>query len=204
MSDIDKAKFEESHGNLGVKPKAPMDKNPSSNPGIVYEPANKPTNPGALKVSRQTSENIVWKAKDGGTVSIGTLLTSPVTTAGSAGIEILDKKGDQLVVISDEDAAILTIQNSPSADTPFGPVSIVNNSAQASEALALESTHTIATHFNLILFLDNDPGATGYSVYTSDGTTPNGNLSGSVGDICLGGPSGQPFYCTGTTNWTGF
>lgn len=40
-------------------------------------------------------------------------------------------------------------------------------------------------------------------IWLSDGTTPNGNLSGTAGDICLNGTSGQAFYCTGTTNWTG-
>ena len=45
--------------------------------------------------------------------------------------------------------------------------------------------------------------AGGSTVWVSDGTTPNGNLSGTAGDICLNGTSGQTFYCTGTTNWTG-
>lgn len=43
----------------------------------------------------------------------------------------------------------------------------------------------------------------GVSFYTSDGTTPNGNLSGTAGDVCFNGPSGQPFYCGGGTTWTG-
>lgn len=37
---------------------------------------------------------------------------------------------------------------------------------------------------------------------STDGTTPNGALSGTAGDICLNGTSSVPFYCTGTTNWT--
>ena len=43
----------------------------------------------------------------------------------------------------------------------------------------------------------------GVSIYCSDGTTPNGNLSGTAGDVCYNGPSGQPFYCGGGTTWTG-
>ncbi len=43
----------------------------------------------------------------------------------------------------------------------------------------------------------------GLLIYKSDGTTPQGNVSGSAGDVCYNGPSGQIFYCTGTTNWTG-
>lgn len=54
-----------------------------------------------------------------------------------------------------------------------------------------------STHFTKVLSLK------GVSLYVSDGTTPNGNLSGTAGDICLNGPSGQPFYCGGGTTWTG-
>ena len=43
----------------------------------------------------------------------------------------------------------------------------------------------------------------GVTLYVSDGTTPNGNLSGTAGDVCFNGPGGQPFYCGGTTTWTG-
>jgi hypothetical protein len=42
----------------------------------------------------------------------------------------------------------------------------------------------------------------GLTIWTSDGTTPNGNLSGFIGDICFGADGGKAYYCTGTTNWT--
>jgi len=43
----------------------------------------------------------------------------------------------------------------------------------------------------------------GISLYEGDGaTTPHGNLSGSVGDLCYNGDSGKAYRCTGTTNWT--
>ena len=40
------------------------------------------------------------------------------------------------------------------------------------------------------------------TLWVSNGTTPNGNLSGTAGDVCFGGDSGKTYYCTGTTNWT--
>jgi len=42
---------------------------------------------------------------------------------------------------------------------------------------------------------------TGCTMWISDGTTPNGNLSGQAGDICLNGDSGNIYRCstTGTT-----
>lgn len=43
---------------------------------------------------------------------------------------------------------------------------------------------------------------TSCTIWISDGTTPNGNLSGQAGDICLNGDAGNIYRCTGTTNWT--
>jgi len=42
----------------------------------------------------------------------------------------------------------------------------------------------------------------GMVMWVSDGTSPNGALSGNVGDICFYGDSGKMYHCTGTTNWT--
>lgn len=39
-------------------------------------------------------------------------------------------------------------------------------------------------------------------MWMSDGTTPNGALSGTAGDICINCDSGKTYYCTGTTSWT--
>lgn len=39
-------------------------------------------------------------------------------------------------------------------------------------------------------------------MWRSDGTDPNGALTGTAGDICLNGASNTLTYCTGTTNWT--
>ena len=63
----------------------------------------------------------------------------------------------------------------------------------------------ISTKFQRYFGLEKGQNSGNFlTIYISmDGTTPNANLSGNAGDICLNGPSGQPFYCTGTTNWTG-
>jgi hypothetical protein len=43
----------------------------------------------------------------------------------------------------------------------------------------------------------------GFTLWVStDGTTPNGNLTGTAGDICLNASSSKPLICTGTTNWS--
>lgn len=41
----------------------------------------------------------------------------------------------------------------------------------------------------------------GVTIWKSDGTSPNGTLTGTAGDICLNGTSGKIYYCTGTTVW---
>lgn len=42
---------------------------------------------------------------------------------------------------------------------------------------------------------------TGISLWVGNGTTANGNLSGTAGDVLLNGGSNKPEYCTGTTTW---
>lgn len=42
------------------------------------------------------------------------------------------------------------------------------------------------------------------SFYVSDGTTPNGNLSGNAGDVCFGADSGNAYKCTSGTTWVSF
>lgn len=42
----------------------------------------------------------------------------------------------------------------------------------------------------------------GVTLWMGNGTTANGNLSGTAGDILFNGGSNKPEYCTGTTNWT--
>jgi hypothetical protein len=54
----------------------------------------------------------------------------------------------------------------------------------------------VSTHFRRMIWLGS------LTIWTSDGTTPNGNLSGFIGDICFGADGGKAYYCTGTTNWT--
>lgn len=60
----------------------------------------------------------------------------------------------------------------------------------------MNGNRTVSTNFSLIF------KARGVSFYVSNGNTPNGALSGTTGDICFNGGSGNVFRCTGTTNWT--
>lgn len=82
------------------------------------------------------------------------------------------------------DAATFHLGNST---YPWKDIFITNNTATS-------------THFNPMINMDGTGAAV--IIWKSDGTTPNGNLSGSAGDICLGADGGKAYYCTGTTNWT--
>jgi len=54
--------------------------------------------------------------------------------------------------------------------------------------------------FKRMVFFGTGVGS-GPSLWLSDGTTPNGNLTGDAGDLCIYGDSGKMYICSGTTNW---
>lgn len=57
-------------------------------------------------------------------------------------------------------------------------------------------TNAVSTHFFPL------QGMNANMIWVSDGTTPNGALSGTKGDLCMNGPSGHLFWCGGGTTWT--
>lgn len=61
--------------------------------------------------------------------------------------------------------------------------------------LVLAQGALTSTHFKKLIDI------AGVTLWTSDGTTANGNLSGTAGDICFNAGSNKPEYCTGTTTW---
>lgn len=77
--------------------------------------------------------------------------------------------------------------------------------------LYLNGTSTTSTNALLELFSSSTNYGSAFrkeivlnntTIWRSNGTDPNGTLSGTAGDICLNGASNKPAYCTGTTNWT--
>jgi len=65
-----------------------------------------------------------------------------------------------------------------------------------SSVLGLTQASKTSTHFQKFIWLG------GTYIYRSDGTTPNGNLDGTTGDVCLNCDGGKAYYCTNGTNWT--
>ena len=121
----------------------------------------------------------------------GVLLSSYATGSAAA---VFDAMADGLTTTN------LMRLRSASVDTSSRELlEIINFSSYSVNTTPLLITQNalVSTNFQRVI----DAG--GSVLWRSDGTTPNGNLSGTQGDICLNGTSGQTFYCTGTTNWTG-
>ena len=77
-------------------------------------------------------------------------------------------------------------------------IKIINDNTAAVNVtpLMIQQDAVTSTNFKKVIT------AGGVTIWTSDGTTPNGNLSGTAGDICLNGAGSAIFFCTGTTSWT--
>jgi len=88
---------------------------------------------------------------------------------------------------------------SNSADTSARSLLYVkndNSAAVGAYTLELANDALVSTNFKRGLKVN------GVTIWTSNGTSPNGSLSGTAGDICLAADSGQSYRCTGTTSWT--
>lgn len=80
-----------------------------------------------------------------------------------------------------------------------GGVGLLITQARAARAAASFTQEAVTTtNFKRTLDLN------GITIYTSNGTTPNGNLGGNAGDLCFGADSGKSYYCTSGTSWTAF
>jgi hypothetical protein len=203
------------YNSVGISQTGPaMNQSPSSNPGIVYQPANTPTNPGSLKVATQYFANVTVFSKDGGKVDIGT------QNIAQPGIVIYDADGNVVFsfiagigVTTDSNSALPSIIATNTAtglagyfsDGGLGTDNVVEiaitNASNTNAPLQIANAKIYNSYFRKMMNLQ--AGSGGVTIWTGDGShTPNAVLSGSLGDFLIGGPGGHPFYCTGTTNWT--
>lgn len=75
-----------------------------------------------------------------------------------------------------------------------------NASATGMIPLAISNAAPTSTNYFRMMYLGGNSG--GNYLWKANGVTPAGNLSGAVGDICIGADGGKMYYCTGTTSWT--
>lgn len=162
---------------------------------------------------------------------IGTLIE---TSSGTGARIVIDSNADSLTVYDASNNSVVVIKPSASGTlvniSPSGATqpalttsnlagvnytgtslvtfSLTNPGSTSGDVLTLTQAGTgnplkingatVSTHFKKEASFD------GVTLWKSDGTTPNGNLSGTAGDVCINADSSQSYYCTGTTNWTAF
>ena len=148
--------------------------------------------------SAANDETVVVRL-NGTALTTGVMLdiTGPLVTTGT------------LLDIGDADALttgkILNLVSNSADSSARNMIFIHNDNAAATAAvpLALRNDGLTGTGTKFTRQMSLGDGTKTNTVWLStDATTPNGNLSGTAGDICLNGPSSVPFYCTGTTSWT--
>lgn len=92
---------------------------------------------------------------------------------------------------------------SNSSDTGTRDLVLVHNdhaSASGVTCLKLRQDNATSTSFHRMMSFANS--TTTMTIWMGVGTTGQGNLSGTAGDILINGGTNKPEYCTGTTNWT--
>ena len=91
--------------------------------------------------------------------------------------------------------SLVKVTNSNAASTGTTGIEVANTSTGA----AIKTTTGLtSTHFQRAMVLG------GVTVWTSDGTDPNGALTATAGDVCFNGATNKPAYCTGTSVWVNF
>ncbi len=93
----------------------------------------------------------------------------------------------------------LTISSSSTDSGARGLVTLTASGVGSTGTSMVRMTQAVqSTNFRKI-FTETGSGIT---LWWGNGTTGQGNLTGTAGDVLLNGGSNKPEYCTGTTNWT--
>lgn len=141
---------------------------------------------------------------DTGTTT-GTMLDLAATAATTAHLAIITSAtlttgiGIKMTLNGLTSGSGMSIISSSADTTARGLVQLTSSSTSATGASAIRFTMALlSTHFRKFA----TDSLTGVTLWYGDGTTANGALSGTAGDICLNAGSNKPEYCTGTTNWS--
>ncbi|MFC1616791.1 DUF2793 domain-containing protein [Candidatus Margulisiibacteriota bacterium] len=102
-------------------------------------------------------------------------------------------------VSSNAQGTLLKLENiSSEVNDTITPLRIIQSPNSSGAPISVDQNAVTSTNFRKLIREEN----TGITYWISNGTDPNGALSGTTGDICLNGTGNKPYYCTGTTNWT--
>jgi hypothetical protein len=150
------------------------------------------------------------------TVGSATLLhlvhTTSVLGAGTSMLSISSSSADTntttgtLVNLAQTGVAVATnmmmLTDSSTDTSARADISVKITSAAATLAVPVKLSNValVSSYFVKLMTFTN--GTQTCSMWMSDGThTPNAALTGSTGDICLNGASGNSYICTATTTW---
>ncbi len=141
---------------------------------------------------------------DTGTTT-GTMLDIAATAATTAHLAIITSAtlttgvGMKMVLNGLTSGNGLLITSSSTDATARGLIQLTNSGSGSTGTALIRGTQVVqSTNFRRIL----TESGSGVTLWYGNGTTGQGNLSGTVGDILFNGGSNKPEYCTGTTNWT--
>jgi hypothetical protein len=153
--------------------------------------------------TEETNDPITVQITSGTSTGAALNVVSTATTITGGIVNISGASATTGILLNVADANALTTGSvamfkSNSADTTARSlVTIHNDNSAAVGAVPLTITQDAipTTHFKKVAVL------AGVTLWISDGTTANGALTGTAGDICFNGGSNKPEYCstTGTT-----
>lgn len=165
------------------------------------------------------------------TGTIGVITANGLTTGHALSLTssgVMTTTGDMLAIVASGATTSTGLVRLTAAALTTGVGMLMTlNALTTGSGLSIASSSTDSGTRGLVLLTQTGAGATGTSmirmnqVVTStnyrkiftetnsgitlwwgNGTTGQGNLTGTAGDVLLNGGSNKPEYCTGTTNWT--
>ena len=137
------------------------------------------------------------------TAQVSFFIVDTVSTANSLavfnGFEVLTSYVFLIEAAKLTTGGLLDLSSNSSTTSTRSLLRITNDNTAATGVTPLRIIQDAVTSTNFKKTIDTASSV----IWISDGTTPAGNLSGVIGDLCLNGPTGELFYCTATgTNWT--
>lgn len=125
----------------------------------------------------------------GAAVTTGTLLDISDNTAHTTGyaVKVLTNSSDTGT------RSLVYVKQDHASASGATPLELINDGALA---LIKGTAAATSTHFYPFAKVNS------VTIWMGDGTTANGALTGTAGDILINGGSNKPEYCTGTTSWT--
>ncbi len=160
--------------------------------GIIAEVTSAATD--ETVVAKITASGVLALGKalvvSGAAVTTGSLLDISDNTAATSGtmVNLVQNSADTTA------RSVVFIKQDHASASGATPLEISNDNA--TKALIKGTATVQSTHFYRFATINS------VTIWVGDGTTANGALSGTAGDMLINGGSNKPEYCTGTTSWT--